>query len=258
MSFQLKILSYNIHKGFSLGNWKFVLGQMRQAIREIHPDLVFLQEVMGMHRRHRNRIADWPNTTQFEYLAGELWPHYAYGKNAVYSSGDHGNAILSKFPFLEWENLDISTNRLERRGMLHAVIDIPGQRHFLHVITLHLDLLKKGRNKQVEDLCRRIEDHVPHQAPLIICGDFNDWSLRVSRILERRLEVQEAHYDVHDHHARTFPSIMPVLKLDRVYIRGLSAQDARALSGHPWRTLSDHAAIYAELKFPLALTSSHR
>ncbi len=38
--------------------------------------------------------------SQFAFLADEIWPHFAYGKNAIYSAGHHGNAILSKHPIL--------------------------------------------------------------------------------------------------------------------------------------------------------------
>lgn len=244
----LKVISYNIHKGFNLGNTRFVLSEIRKAIESVHPDLVFLQEVQGEHKVRSRRIQTWPDESQFEYLADRLWPHHAYGKNAIYEAGHHGNAILSKFPFLSFDNLDISTNPLEKRGLLHGVVALPNGRE-LHVICLHLDLLKRGRVLQVEDLCRRINDEVPQDAPLIICGDFNDWSVRISAVLEKTLDVREAHYDLHNQHARTFPALMPVLKLDRIYFRGLEAAHAETKTGMPWRSLSDHVAIYAELSF---------
>jgi endonuclease/exonuclease/phosphatase family metal-dependent hydrolase len=244
---KLKILSYNIHKGFSLGNTRFVLSEIRDAIQAVHADIVFLQEVLGEHSGHRRRIEAFPDESQFAFLADRIWPHHAYGKNAIYSAGHHGNAILSKFPFRAYHNLDISTNPLERRGMLHGVVDLPDIEVGLHGICLHLDLLKRGRERQVEDLCRRIKAEVPDQAPLVICGDFNDWSLKVSQILLEELDVNEAHFDLHTKHARTFPAVMPMLKLDRIYYRGLTALEAGVLTGNPWRNLSDHAAVFAQL-----------
>ena len=38
----LRILTVNIHKGFSLGNRHFVLHRLRDAIRSTHADVVFL------------------------------------------------------------------------------------------------------------------------------------------------------------------------------------------------------------------------
>jgi len=245
----LKMLSYNIHKGFSTGNRRYVLGKIREAIQSVHADLVFLQEVLGDHKGHSERIEAWPDEPQFEYLADTIWSHYAYGKNAVYQKGHHGNAILSKYPFTAHENIDISTNRLEKRGLLHGVIEIPGKVAELHVICLHLNLLKRGRMRQIERLAQRIDAEVPAEAPLIIAGDFNDWRVDLSEHLIQRLHVKEAHFDIHDKHARTFPSWMPILKLDRVYYRGFRTLLAKTLTGEPWRTLSDHAALYTELIF---------
>ena len=245
----LKMLSYNIHKGFSTGNRRYVLGKIRQAIQSVHADLVFLQEVLGDHKGHSERIEAWPDEPQFEYLADTIWSHFAYGKNAVYQKGHHGNAILSKYPFTAHENIDISTNRLEKRGLLHGVIEVPGQTEGLHVICLHLNLLKRGRMRQIERLAQRIDAEVPADAPLIIAGDFNDWRVDLSQHLITRLQVKEAHFDIHDKHARTFPSWMPILKLDRVYYRGFRTLAAKTLTGEPWRTLSDHAALYTELVF---------
>src|SRR3989338_3836062 len=112
----LRVLSYNIHKGFSAGSRRFLLDAMREAIEIVHADIVLLQEVQGEHTGHLSRIPAYPSAAQFEFLADRLWPHYAYGKNAVYQHGHHGNAILSKYPILFHENIDVSTNRLESRG----------------------------------------------------------------------------------------------------------------------------------------------
>ncbi len=244
----LRVLTYNIHKGFSTANRSFVLSKMREAIRQVHADLVFLQEVLGQHEEHGKRIQEWPAEPQFEFLANELWPHFAYGKNAVYTSGHHGNAILSKFPFTFWENIDISTNRLERRGLLHGIIEIPHKRKPIHAICVHLGLIENERASQIEWLCKRIDSLVPHDEPLIIGGDFNDWRLRVSSSLERRVEVKEVFEELYGSCARTFPSWLPTLRLDRIYYRNMKAERGKTLTGRPWNQLSDHAALYAEFK----------
>lgn len=245
---RLHVLSYNIHKGFSQSR-KFVLARIKEAIREVGADLVFLQEVVGEHAGHRRRLKDWPVATQLEFLADSIWDHHAYGKNAVYSEGHHGNAILSQFPFAFFENIDVSTNRFERRGLLHGIIDVDGQADPLHVICLHLDLLQRGRKIQIRRLCERIEQHVPHEAPLVIAGDFNDWNESLSGPLEEILDVREVFKEKAGAHARSFPSWFPLLPLDRIYCRGLKIVESRCLQGAPWDALSDHNALYAELEF---------
>jgi endonuclease/exonuclease/phosphatase family metal-dependent hydrolase len=246
---KLKILSYNIHKGFTPGNSTFVLGKMRDILRRVHPDIVFLQEVLGDHKKHRKDIAGWPEGSQFEFLADQVWPHYAYGKNAVYTSGHHGNAILSKFPFSEWENINVSTNRLESRGILHGVIPLPGLKNHLHVFCIHLNLLHRGRNKQVEALCSRIRKKVPDESPIIIGGDFNDWYGSTTKILMESIPTQEVFQFSTGRHARTWPSKTPVLPLDRIYCRGVRVASAKLLKGKEWQSLSDHLPLYCEVVY---------
>lgn len=239
----IKVLSYNIHKGFTSRNRAFVLNRMREAIRDIDPDIVFLQEVVGHHISDKHLIEDWPSKSQFDYLAHELWEHYSYGKNAVYNKGHHGNALLSKYPIIMSENINISTNRFEQRGILHAVLDIPETNRKFHALCLHLNLLESGRKIQVQKICQRIEETVPHDEPLLIAGDFNDWKERVSHTLESNLEIREFYQEMHGEHARTFPSNSPFLRLDRIYYRGMNVKSAHRLFQSPWKDLSDHIAL---------------
>lgn len=238
---QIKVLSYNIHKGFTTRNKEFVLAKIREAIRSVNPDIVFLQEVLGEHLQHD--IDDWPNNAQFEYLADQIWSHYAYGKNAVYEKGHHGNAILSKYPIISWDNIDISTNPMERRGVLHAVINHEEQK--VHALCLHLNLLESGRRVQIKKICERIKSNIPENEPIIMAGDFNDWQNRISLTLQKNLDIKEAYLSHHGQHAKTFPSYMPMLQLDRIYYRIVSLKEAIHLKGKPWSTLSDHIALLA-------------
>jgi endonuclease/exonuclease/phosphatase family metal-dependent hydrolase len=245
---RLRILSYNIHKGFAAGNRRFVLAEIKKAIRRTEADLVLLQEVQGLHERKAARVKDWPSTSQFEFLADQVWPHYAYGKNAVSYVGHHGNAVLSKFPISCWENIDISTNQLEQRGFLHVELKCPPCKKTLHCLCLHLSLFQRGRTKQLTAVADRIVRLVPDDAPLIIGGDFNDWRRRASDTIERYTGATEVFKTVHGSYARSFPSRLPLLALDRIYVRGFVPLEASVLRGPEWKALSDHAALYAEVE----------
>lgn len=242
----IRVLSYNIHKGFSLGNRRFVLKSISEALKRVSADIVFLQEVQGEHKRRAQQQEDWPGLSQFEFLADRIWPYFAYGQNAVYHAGHHGNAILSKFPILEWSNRNVSTNILEQRGLLHAIVQPSQMRKPLHCICVHLNMLKRGRMKQLSSLSESVETTVPIVRPLIIAGDFNDWSVRASRFLMQQLRVEEVFKTVYGKHSNTFPSRYPLLKLDRIYYRGLTPLYGEVLHGKPWNMLSDHAALLAE------------
>ena len=123
---RLRVLTVNTHKGFTALNRRFVLPELREAMRSTSADLVFLQEVVGEHERHSSRYNDWPQTSQYEFLADSMWSDFAYGRNAVYPDGHHGNALLSKYPIREYRNLDVSITGPERRGLLHCILDVPG------------------------------------------------------------------------------------------------------------------------------------
>ncbi len=239
----LTALSYNIHKGFALSQ-KFVLGGIRERIRSVQADVVFLQEVQGDHSRHQKSIKDWPGP-QLEYLADSVWSYSAYGKNAVYLHGHHGNAILSKYPILAFENIDISNNRFERRGILHAIVEWEGAP--LHLLCVHLDLTDKGRRRQNDHIVQRIEKNIPPNERLILAGDFNDWRGLATAHFEERLNLKEVFMTTTGAHAKTFPSPFPFLTLDRMYLRGLKPTRAKCHDGNPWSQLSDHVAIEATL-----------
>ncbi|MGV2481981.1 UNVERIFIED_CONTAM: EEP domain-containing protein, partial [Salmonella enterica subsp. enterica serovar Weltevreden] len=81
------LLTLNIHKGFSLFNRRFVLHDLREAVRGVPADIVLLQEVIGDHEGHALRHAGWPATPHYEFLADTIWSDFAYGRNAVYTQG---------------------------------------------------------------------------------------------------------------------------------------------------------------------------
>lgn len=245
---KLHILSYNIHKGFNLTNRSHVLSDIKKSIQTVGADLVLLQEVLGQHETHKKNILDWPLTSQFEFLADTIWPHFAYGKNAIYSEGHHGNAILSKYPITSYQNINISTNRFEQRGFLYAKINILTVLEEIHVICVHLDIFETGRNKQLEQICGFIENNIPQDAPLILGGDFNDWRGSATPILGKRLGLFEAFWIQEGQHARTFPAAFPILKLDRIYTRKLTIEKAVVMHNGIWTELSDHAPISVEFK----------
>ncbi len=247
MARTVRVLSYNIHKGFSFGNRRFVLAAIRDAIIAINPDIVFLQEVLGEHRGHAARVRSWPELSQHDFLANESYEHVAYGPNRHHRHGHHGNAILSRFPVNSWTNTNISTNRLEHRGVLHAKLQLDGMGTPLHCLCVHMNMVGSGKLRQLSDVTGLASREILSAEPLILAGDFNDWSQRASEQLVDKLGTCEAFKRSQGCYARTFPSWFPLFPLDRIYVRGFDVITARVLKGNPWRALSDHAALYAEL-----------
>ncbi|MFP3498321.1 EEP domain-containing protein, partial [Pseudomonas sp. SIMBA_059] len=52
---RLTVLTLNVHKGFTPLNRRFILPELREAVRATGADLVFLQEVHGSHQHHAER-----------------------------------------------------------------------------------------------------------------------------------------------------------------------------------------------------------
>jgi endonuclease/exonuclease/phosphatase family metal-dependent hydrolase len=276
---RLRMATYNIHKGVSAMSRHNRIHELRAGLHALEADLVFLQEVQGRNDLHAGRFDNWPDIAQHTFLAGDRWAESAYGRNSVRDDGDHGNAVLSRFPILSHENIDISDHRFESRGLLHCVFDFDGTD--VHCICAHLGLFEGSRLRQADAMIARIRSHVPADAPLVIAGDFNDWRHRLGKRLVDNLGVREV-FSGHETRraalvrrlrkslaprtgddastdaavaqptklaqpARTFPSAFPLLRLDRIYVRGLRIASAKVLSGPTWARLSDHAPIVAEL-----------
>jgi endonuclease/exonuclease/phosphatase family metal-dependent hydrolase len=259
---KLRIATWNIHKGVSALARRPRVHGIKQALAGIGADIVFLQEVQGRHDLLAIKHASWPSQGQHEFLAGES-QHSAYGKNAVYDHGHHGNALLSSYPITAVRNHDISDHAFESRGILHCAVTIDTR--LIHCYVVHLGLFAGSRLRQTEALIEAVSASTPNNAPLLIAGDFNDWTNSLSAHLCARLGVTE----VFDRElkasrfgsylrrlsgrgprkapARTFPAAMPMLQLDRVYVRGFDVIDAKVLFGASWARLSDHAPIVTEL-----------
>lgn len=244
----IKVLTINMHKGFTAFNRRFALPELREAIRSVSADIVFLQEVLGTHDRHAARHDNWPTAPQYEFLADQIWTDFAYGRNAVYPHGHHGNALLSKFPILRYENHDVSIAGPEKRGLLHCVLNHPATGQQIHAICVHLGLREHHRRQQLDLLCQQLARAVPDDAPLLIAGDFNDWRLRAHEALARCAGLREVFVSTRGQAARTFPVRWPLLRLDRIYVRNLDVMQTQVLSMQPWAHLTDHAGLYAEVR----------
>ena len=148
----LHIATYNIHKGFSQFNRHMMVHELRERLRTLAPDIVFLQEVQGLHLAHAENHDNWPAASQHEFLAEDVWHATAYGRNVIYDHGHHGNAILSRFPIVHSHNQDVTHLQFERRGLLHCVVQLPGSAQTVHCVCVHLSLFGRSRRRQMETL----------------------------------------------------------------------------------------------------------
>lgn len=245
---RLKILSYNIHKGFDWNNRNYGLQEMKSLIKSTDAEIVFLQEVVGENKIFKDKgLID----SQFEFLADEVWPHFSYAKNALYDHGHHGNLIMSKYPIESFENVNLSTNNYEKRGMLVCKIKIPAtednpQEKILMAACLHLNLLHSGRKIQYQKIKNYIDENSQgHKTPFIVAGDFNDWNQKSCRVFEEKMGMLEVHKASNGNFARTFPANVPILCLDRIYVKHLEVITSNVVFYD--QHLSDHLPIFCEV-----------
>jgi endonuclease/exonuclease/phosphatase family metal-dependent hydrolase len=243
MSAVFRVATYNIHKGVQgLGpTRRLEIHNLALAVATFDADVVCLQEVRQMNRREEQHFKHWPAIGQAAFLAP---PGYesVYSTNAVTRHGEHGNALLSRWPVRQQLHEDMSDHRFEQRGLLHVELDVHGQ--VLHVLVLHLGLVRASRVRQLAQLQRYIERTVPSTAALLVAGDFNEYGALVPQAMNAmNLKAFEGKK------MATFPARLPLLQLDYVFARGLVPRAVQVLRGRAWASMSDHLPLLAEFSF---------
>ena len=208
---------------------------------------MFLQEVRHFHHREAKHFErtwfGWPEQGQAEFLAPEGYD-VAYRTNAVTKHGEHGNALLSRWPIGDIGHHDVSDHRFEQRGLLHVPVRWNGLE--VHTVVAHLGLMHGSRVRQVQRLADFIANHVPKEALLVVAGDFNDWAEKLDAPMRENGMVR-AQSPTRCRQA-TFPSRLPFFSLDRIYIRGLRCLSTQVPKGPAWARMSDHLPLLAELE----------
>jgi endonuclease/exonuclease/phosphatase family metal-dependent hydrolase len=236
----IRVVTYNIHKGVrGVGpNRRLEIHNLALAVQALDADVVCLQEVRHINRREEKRFELWPDGCQADFLAP---PGYAsvYRTNAVTRHGEHGNALLSRWPVLAHQHEDMSDHRFEQRGLLHVELSALGRS--VHVIVVHLGLVRASRMRQVSQLKRYILREIAPDAPLLIAGDFNEagpWLAAALASVGLRAWSGASQ--------ATFPARLPLAQLDHVFARGLQPVSLYAPQGRDWWRMSDHLPLIAE------------
>lgn len=245
----LRVATYNIHKGVrGVGPRKRLeIHNLGLGIEALDADMVFLQEVRLFNHSEARKFPDttigWPKIPQADHLAPEGYD-VAYRTNAVTKEGEHGNALLSRWTIGDIGHHDVSDHRFEQRGLLHVPVNWNGIT--VHGIVVHLGLMHSSRVRQVERIRSFIDAEVPPSERLVLAGDFNDWGEK----LDGAMQAMGLSRATPDGAAplRTFPSLVPVFALDRIYTRGFRCISAVVPRGSTWARMSDHLPCVAELE----------
>lgn len=251
---RLRILTFNIAhgrglnpiQGFTLARkLRANLRKIARLIERLAPDVVALQEI-----DEKSRWAG--NFDHLDYLRAYTGYRYAvFGINNRREgllNLSYGNAILSRHPILESENILFGESRVGEKGFLYAELDVGGRR--LPVMNLHLHYRsRQHRFRQVE----RIMDYVTHKQhhrrdtwhmPPIVCGDLNNSLSSPDATAELlRYFSLHGHYTLHPQTGNTFPSPMPSRALDFVFLPP-ACSDVRCIVVRSF--LSDHRPVLVD------------
>jgi len=246
----LRVATYNIHKGVrGVGRGKRLeIHNLGIAVESFDADLVFLQEVRLFNTRDARHFDQtwfgWPTQSQADFLAPEGY-EAAYRSNAVTRHGEHGNALLSRWPIGDVGHRDVSDHRFEQRGLLHVPVSWRGL--VVHAVVVHFGLAHRSRMRQVERLARFLDGEVAAGEMLIVAGDFNDWGERLDQPMAD-IGLERAAVGAPRDQRLTFPSLVPVFALDRFYLRGFTCKATMVPRGIAWARMSDHLPLVAELE----------
>jgi len=239
----IKIVTYNIHACVGIDR-QYDPARIAAVLRDIDADIACLQEVAG--RRRIGRHAD-----QWAYLAeatGRQVVKPAPAKTASAATRERrpriGNAILTRFPVLSARTIDLSLPGLAARSALDADL-LVGDR-VLRVVATHFGLSALERRLQASRLIAALgaTTRRPAADALLVMGDLNEWRGRAGAIvaLDRCLGPSAA--------PRTFPSWMPVLALDRIYVDGPAVLRDLFVDRSPLaRLASDHLPLVGHLSW---------
>ena len=250
---RLRVATYNIHKGVrGVGPGKRLeIHNLGLGVEALDADVVFLTEVR-LHHRGDARQFDrtwfgWPDQGQADFLAPEGYS-VAYRTNAVTRHGEHGNALLSRWPIGDIGHHDVSDHRFEQRGLLHVPVQWHGRE--VHAVVAHLGLIHASRVRQIQRLADFIAAEVPRDAALVVAGDFNDWGEKLDGPMAEIGLARALGDGPRAVRRATFPSRVPVFALDRIYTRVLDCRSTFVPRGSSWARMSDHLPLVAELEWP--------
>jgi endonuclease/exonuclease/phosphatase family metal-dependent hydrolase len=241
---RFRVMTYNIHSCVDL------LGRVApdatvDAIRLMKPDVVALQEVDD--RRPQTARLD-----QAQYLGERLDMSSYFCPTVLHREGRYGLAVLSRYQ-LEISRCDrlpiLWPLRLQRRGAMHAVLHSPAGR--FHFFNTHLSLLGPERLLQMGHLTRRRWLGAgPRKEPIIFCGDLNavPGSPVYRRLAAGLKDVQTARGRSLQRARPTYSSRRPLLRLDHIFVSPwFRVIGTEVPSGPPFRTVSDHLPLCADL-----------
>jgi endonuclease/exonuclease/phosphatase family metal-dependent hydrolase len=224
----VRVATWNIRGGVG-ADGQFDLARVVRLLERAGPDVVALQEV-------DSRRGTEQHEHPFLLLRQALGEHAVEAKSIVSAHGEYGQILISRWPLSDIQIHDISVAGREPRRAIEAEVASPYGR--LRMAAVHLGLAFRERRAQTRTLI-----DIAQRSPIttVMLGDFNDWIWRgsVQNAIHRALPGRTWH--------RTFPSWLPMIRLDRVYCRPRDALVA-SFTDREARAMSDHLPVFADVR----------
>ena len=231
----LRILQFNIRAARSVGGY-VDLAQIAAEIEAVRPDLVSLNEVDSDTSRTR---VDEP-----AYLAAATGLHVVYGPNLIYDGGPFGNAILTRYPVVDSDNLRLpGTAGLEPRGLLRVVVSVGARR--VAFTSTHLSDGEDGRQSRLLQALAVARALRSMTGPTVLAGDLNSVPADVpARILRR--DLLDAQAEGGTGSGDTYPQTNPSSRFDYILYNRRLAVVPDSTQVRASRS-SDHRSVFTEL-----------
>ena len=227
---RLRVATYNVHSAVGVDR-RFRPERIAAVIDELRADVVALQEVLSPVR----------GFDVHAHLREATGLHLVTMATMQLAGGTFGNAVLSRWPIIELAEHRLSVANREPRGAIDATIGRDARE--LRVLATHLGLRGSERSAQLSRLIEIVK--AAPDVPTVLVGDFN-----MTRGKARELRAHAAHLGRHDALA-TFPSIAPVLPLDRIFaLHGAAIVDVAVHRSRRARIASDHLPLVATIEIP--------
>jgi endonuclease/exonuclease/phosphatase family metal-dependent hydrolase len=241
----VRIVTYNIHKGRGMDG-HVSLPRIVDVLSALDADIIALQEVFAAGGSHQGQVG---KAGQVETIAEKLDMRQAFGFTRHHHGRPYGNAILSRWPILESQDMDLSWAHREKRGCIRADLKTP--HGTLHVYNIHMGTRYFERRHQVRSLFASKELHEHLAGPRVLVGDFNEWIKGLTtRMLSEKFE--SLNLKLHIGKRRSYPGLVPFLHLDQIYFeRPLYVESAELVRTRLATMASDHLPLLATFGWPV-------
>lgn len=199
--------------------------RVADVVKELDADIVGLQEI---------------EAPVLSVIAARTGYTAVAGPTRTDHPGTGGNALLTRHEVAAVRRHDLSRDGREPRGALDVDVAFVGR--CCRTLVTHLGLQGAERRAQVRQLLDVLGSEASPGGLTVLLGDLNEW-LGPGRAL-RALRSGFACGG-----ARSFPSRLPLLALDRIVVRpAVALQSVRAHGSRLARAASDHLPVIGVIR----------